>query len=229
VGYATDFGDDPTPVPGAPVVPLIDQPSQVVRLDSLPTAPSTPAAKASPPTSAAPEAIKSGSGSVRTLRRPTEDLTVQATMIALRAAPDRERVAEVLLDHMAALCARAVLFVIKKGFLAGSSGRGEGVRGDVLKAISLPLDEPSVFRDAVASRLPFRGPLDQIGWAFVRLALGKVPDEALLLPISVRDKVVAVLYADQVGGSIPDGTLDAVVHEASLAYERLLRNAKQID
>ena len=49
----------------------------------------------------------------------------------------------------------------------------------------------------------------------------------LLLPIAVRERVIALAYSDGVSTPLPDAALHAVSREAGAAYERLILAAKK--
>jgi hypothetical protein len=48
------------------------------------------------------------------------------------------------------------------------------------------------------------------------------------MPILVRERVIAVLFADQATQPLPDAALHATTREAGLAYERLILGAKTV-
>ena len=84
------------------------------------------------------------------------------------------------------------------------------------------------FRDVVQSRLPYRGPLldSPVNRAFANL-IGELRGDILLFPVAVRERVVAVLYADGITHPLPDAALHAVAREAGRAYERLILEGKR--
>jgi len=47
-----------------------------------------------------------------------------------------------------------------------------------------------------------------------------------VMPIAVRDRIIAVLFADGAAMPLPDAALHATVREAGLAYERLILESK---
>jgi hypothetical protein len=89
--------------------------------------------------------------------------------------------------------------------------------------LAIQLDSPSVFREVVLSRMPYRGPMPDgsANRTFARI-MGGVSAEVLIMPILIRDRVVAVLFADRALRPLPDAALHATIHEAGLAYERLI-------
>jgi hypothetical protein len=147
---------------------------------------------------------------------------------ALRTAGSRDEVALLLLDYMSQLCGRVILFVVKKSLLVGHEARGEKVDPVAVQALAVNMEASSIFHDVVVSRLPYRGPLPMTSTnrAFA-LAIGGVGGEILVMPIAVRDRIIAVLYADGLRASLPEAGLHSATSEAGLAYERLILNQKR--
>jgi hypothetical protein len=204
------FGED-TPLPDP--VPMQDTGS--VRLiapeplspDRPRAGPVTPAPHVPAPQVSSPEA---------------EDALVQA-LAALEVADDRDTVAMALVQYLRRLCRRTAFFVVRKGQLAGWLGVGIGVRTDVLREATLPLDQPSTFRDVIQTRLPYRGPVADHGSRDLLIdALGWAPADMLAVPISVRDKVVGILYGDERIQPLPDEHLTQVARAAETALHRAL-------
>ncbi len=144
----------------------------------------------------------------------------------LRAAGGRDEIARAVLDYFAQLAGRVIFFAVKKSLLAGHDARGQLDAGAV-RQLAIPLDAPSLFRDVVASRLPYRGPLPEtVGNRGFASAIGGVDVDVLLMPIAIRDRIVALLYADHTRQPLPSAALHATTREAGLAYERLILEAK---
>ena len=145
----------------------------------------------------------------------------------VRQAHDRDAVARWMLDFLSAIYTRTAFFVVKKGTVATFDARGK-LSTDSLRALAIPLDAPSLLHDAIATRTPYRGPLYSGPVNnLVAVALGEVPGEIVLVPVSVRERVIGVIYADGPKLSVPDGVLDRLALEAGQAYERILRDAKK--
>jgi len=145
----------------------------------------------------------------------------------LRAAHDRDEIATAVLDWVALLMRRGAFFVMKKSILIGHDARGADMDPSTVRKLVINVEAPSLFRDVIASRLPYRGPLPETpaNRAFA-YALGGVSQEVLVMPIAVRDRIIAVLFADGAAMPLPDAALHATVREAGLAYERLILEAK---
>jgi type II secretion system (T2SS) protein E len=144
----------------------------------------------------------------------------------VRNAHDRDAVARWMLDFLQMLYTRTAFFVVKKGAIATFDARGQ-LSTAALRALTIPLDSPSLLHDVIASRTPYRGPLEA-GAVNNKIAhaLSEVPAELVLVPVNVRARVIGVIYADGPKVSVPDGVLDRLAIEAGAAYERILRSSK---
>jgi hypothetical protein len=147
-------------------------------------------------------------------------------LAALRAAVHRDQIAAAVLDYIGLLLRRAAFFVMKKSILVGHDARGDLDRATIHQLI-IQVSAPSLFRDVIASRLPYRGPLPETpaNRAFAH-ALGGIDSDVLLMPVAVRDRIIAVIYGDSAAQPLPDAALHATMREAGLAYERLILEAK---
>jgi hypothetical protein len=145
----------------------------------------------------------------------------------LRAAQHRDEIAAAVLDYVALMMRRGAFFVMKKSILIGHDARGSDMDPSTVRKLVINVEAPSLFRDVIASRLPYRGPLPETpaNRAFA-YALGGVSQEVLVMPIAVRDRIIAVLFADGAAMPLPDAALHATVREAGLAYERLILESK---
>jgi hypothetical protein len=221
------YGEDtplPQPIPFDITQPRLLAPAQIVDDPAVDPPPAAP--------EAAPEAIADEMTVART-RTPTSpqvdpERVLLMALEALRFASDRDEIAQVLVSYLGRVCRRAALFVVRKGALSGWVGVGESVHTEELRGASLSLDGPSIFRDIVSERLPFRGPVLDVGSRdFVIEALGWAPDDMLAIPISLRDKVVSVLYGDGFLVEVPEDHLSQVARAAQAGLERALALKKQ--
>jgi hypothetical protein len=151
------------------------------------------------------------------------------TLCELDTADSRNRVLDLLLDHLASICRRVAFFAVRDGALYPFAGRAvpsldQGADGN---AARLPLDQPSTFRDIVRARLPFHGPLrDESTRAFLRSALVIVPDDVLAVPVAVRGRVVGILYGDEQYRPLFSDHLVALSRSTGVALERILKAQK---
>lgn len=156
------------------------------------------------------------------------DHALKTALSSLESVADRDAIAEVMVTYLAQLCRRAAFFVVKKGSLYGWHACGQGIQTEQLRQAALPLDTPSTFRDVVQTRLPYRGPVaDASSRDFLIDGLGWAPADMLAIPVSVRDKVVSILYGDDRVHAVPDEHLVQVSRAAGGALERAVAVKKQ--
>ena len=144
------------------------------------------------------------------------------------SSPDQAAVLSRLVDGASILAPRIVLFVIRGGAFHGWAGRGLEPSVSV-RAIVLPLSADSVLRLAANACSAVReGRTDREGDSDLRQALGApAPREMLAVPLWVRDRVAAVLYADTSGERewFPDA-LGVITALAALSLEALPSRAR---
>jgi len=147
---------------------------------------------------------------------------------ALAASEDQISLLDRLLEGAAGYYSRVCLFIIRGETAHGwnSVGFPESESGDPAKSLSVSLKENSVLRDAIQSREPVRrdGRKNEIRFLPAPRPGDRLPGNALAAPLLVREKVAAVLYADDGGDgrSLNDsGSVEVLVSVASLAANRL--------
>jgi hypothetical protein len=144
---------------------------------------------------------------------------------AVRQAQERDEVVRLALNYVGPLVGRACFFVARRSLLVGHDARG--IDPQIVRRIALDIAAPSLFRDVVASRLPYRGPLPDTSAneAFAH-ALGGVEGDVLCMPIAIRERIIAVIFADGLRHPMPEAELHALTREAGLTYERLILSHK---
>jgi hypothetical protein len=168
---------------------------------------------------------------------PRDVVSVQADLARLREASsrlrERARQGEVLsnvLGFAAQSFSRVALFMVRDETLAGIAQLGLAKAGgpddDALRDVQLPLRESAWVRRLLDTAAPVRGRPTDEGDRRLAVMLGNdIPREAFLAPIESANRVVAILYADNLPGSqlLPEtGALEVVLHEAGLALDRTL-------
>lgn len=145
-----------------------------------------------------------------------------------------------LLSYAAQTVSRGVLFVVR-----GNEARGMGQFNIDLggsdadtrvRALKVPLDEPSVLAHVVGRREAYQGPLETTPWndKLVNELGGKQPSESIAVPMTVSSLVALVLYGDNLPGDRPIGHvhgLGLLMEQAGLAMERVVleRRIQQVD
>jgi hypothetical protein len=170
---------------------------------------------------------------------PVAQADLDDAMRAIRTAVDRNQVVEIVVRCLrhgfgAALGAGAFLLV-RQEMAIGWRGFSRGADDDVIGAIAIPLSEPSMLRLSYQTRVlvcgkpPPAGELiDQRLWSM--LGNGR-PDEVVVAPIVVQDRVVCLLYAHaQDLGAIPEALshrISELAEAAGAAFLRLIRAAER--
>jgi hypothetical protein len=110
-----------------------------------------------------------------------------------------------LLDTCSRYATRVALFVVKGGNASGWQGRGFA-HNDRLKDFHLDASAPAVGR-AIQERVIVNAPSAENDAHFLEAFGTPASDECRLLPLVLKDKVAALVYAD--GGMDAAGKLDA--------------------
>ncbi len=166
-------------------------------------------------------------GTIEKTTSPEAEAALLEATERLLHASDRDSVAQILVSYLRRLCRRAAFFVVRKGELQGFFGAGLGVKLLPLRDATLSLEGPSTFRDIVMTRLPYRGPVaDAPSRDLLIDALGWAPTDMLAIPVSVRERVVGILYGDDRLHPLPDAHLAHVARCADGALERAVVSKK---
>ncbi|MFN8094197.1 MAG: response regulator [Vicinamibacteria bacterium] len=143
---------------------------------------------------------------------PTEprEEALRRALDEIRAAPDPDLVAFVLLRAARAFFPRAVLFVAKDDRLRGLAGFGRARDGDTLDRLArelvVPLEATSHFGQAVARGRAWQGPLPIEGpvHGLVEQVGAFAARQAAIVPVRALHETIAVVYGDDPdGGDLP--------------------------
>ena len=110
-----------------------------------------------------------------------------------------------LLEGEARFAGRVALFVVKGATVSGWQGIGFD-ENEVIKSLSLNTGIGLLAR-AIQTRNPAGGPTREFDPGFISSVKSPADNQCMVLPLVVKDKVAAVIYAD--GGTAKGGTLDA--------------------
>lgn len=161
---------------------------------------------------------------------PTRDRLAQAAE-TLQSAEMRDDIADALLEFTSELYRRRMLLIVRGDNIVGWRGEGPGVEPAAVRAISIPKTEPSVFLALLQGTAFWLGPLPPMPRnREILLALGEPePSGCLVLPIKVRGKIVAFLYADAGADAVPSPPmteLKRLLAKADLAFQVFLLKGK---
>ena len=115
---------------------------------------------------------------------------------AVAAAKDRDSIAGAAIEALGTRFEKTALFVARPDGVAGWSAGGKA-DAEAIRAIAIPWKDPSLFLNVRLSRSFYLGPLLKLPRheALAR-AVGGWPEECVLMPVLIREKPVAFLYAE---------------------------------
>jgi len=115
---------------------------------------------------------------------------------AVAAAKDRDSIAGAAIEALGTRFEKAALFAARPDGVAGWSAGGKA-DARAVRAIAIPWTDPSLFLNVRLSRSFYLGPLLKLPRheALAR-AVGGWPEECVLMPVLMREKPVAFLYAE---------------------------------
>ena len=128
---------------------------------------------------------------------------------AIHAGTTQKEILRALLDNTAGYSGRAALFVIKAGTATGWQGRAFD-NNEGLKDFSLDVSSKAPAR-ALQSRTAASATVSEMDPKFISQFGAPAEDHILLLPLHLKDKVAALVYAD--AGTGADGKMDAAALE----------------
>ncbi len=154
-----------------------------------------------------------------------------AASVALGSAEMREDIADVLLAFCRPYFRRRALFIVRKDTIVGWRGEGEGVVPEVLRAVEIPANEPSVFHPLLHGANFWLGPLAPMPRnTEVALGLGVAPSGGCFVhPIQLKGRVVCFLWGDNLDEPVPAAPLPQLrrlAAKAGLAFEAYILRAK---
>jgi hypothetical protein len=153
------------------------------------------------------EELPQGTGSVGGADANGSSANLLKAIAAIQSGTTQKEILRTLLDNTVRYSGRGALFVIKAGAATGWQGRGFTKDGDdTIKDFPLNVTV-GVPEQALRSRMPFSGTSSDIDSEFVAQFGAPADDRVLVLPLVLKEKVAALVYAD--AGSEGGGKLDS--------------------
>lgn len=171
-------------------------------------------------------------------RAGAESVRLGADIALLRdsvAELDGQRTQAEVLNALVARAAnfapRVVLFVVKSGNAVAWAARGLDDVNNSVRGMSIPLQSDTVLRAAFSSQQTFYGSPDHQSENAVLLGrLGRVnPQRVLAVPLKVRSKTAALIYADSADSGEVATNVEAIellAHTAGLVVELVSLRAR---
>lgn len=143
-------------------------------------------------------------------------------------AKAKEEIIGILLNETRKIASRAAILILKGEALSGWKARGISIENTQIQ-----VEPTSVFADVIGRKQYYRGPLLKIpGNEPLIAVLGGTPQDCLVMPILIRDKIIALLYADNGNAAVMDASLNYInmlVTMASLSFEIVILKNKIMD
>jgi hypothetical protein len=150
---------------------------------------------------------------------------------SIQTGTTQREILRTLLDNASRYCGRVALFVVKAGAATGWQGRAFSNHEEIK---DFPLDvSTGVAARAMQSRMAFTASATEVDPKFVSRFGAPAENHALLLPLLLKDRVAALVYADagaEAGGKMEGAALELLVVSASAWLEvAALRKQAQKD
>lgn len=130
---------------------------------------------------------------------------LNAAVAAIHESGSQADILRHLLEGEARFAGRVALFVVKGNAISGWQGIGFE-DNDAIKTLSIQAGSGLVGK-AIQAKSPAAGSPKEFDAGFVNSMKAPAEGQCLVLPLVVKDKVAAVIYAD--AGTVQGGTLDS--------------------
>jgi hypothetical protein len=124
-----------------------------------------------------------------------ESASLARAVAAIHAGSTQKEILRALLDAGSAYSSRVGLFVVKAGIASGWQSRGFGNGEETVKDFPLDLNAGPAAH-AYQNRVVTPGNVAEMGRDFVAQFGGPSDEQVLVLPLVLKDKVAALVYAD---------------------------------
>lgn len=157
-----------------------------------------------------------------------EETSVQKIKVAFTEVKETEDIAGILINETYKIASRVALFAVKGGKISGWKSRGLEIDKFELTGKDIP-----IFYEVLMSRSNYRGPvINTKGNEQLITILSGTPQDALILPVNIREKTIALLYADNGNESVLNanvGLLSMLVSMAAISFEILILKRRIMD
>ena len=152
--------------------------------------------------------------------------TLQKAVLAIQSGTNQKEILRALLDNTVLYSGRAALFVIKAGAATGWQGPSFS-NNESIKDFSLDVSSGLAAR-VMQSRTAESGSASEIDQHFISKFGAASDGNAIVLPLLLKDKISALVYADAgtTGGTLDHAALDVLVRATS-AWLEVISQRKQ--
>jgi hypothetical protein len=151
-------------------------------------------------------------------KAPSGSATLQKAVLAIQSGTTQKEILRALLDSTALYSERAALFVIKNGAATGWQGISFS-HNDAIKEFTLDVSSGLAAR-VMQSRTAESGSASEVDQHFMSKFSAPADGNAIVLPLLLKDKISALVYADAgTGGTLDEAALDVLVRATSAWLE----------
>ena len=149
--------------------------------------------------------------------------------IALSRSVNRGEVTEALIGYMQSSFGAGLIAIAKKDMALGHKGFGGNLTEQTVESVLIPLSSESMFQNVVNFREAFIGSPPESGKTiqsrfFKLFPNDGTPEEVLIAPVCVKDKVVCLAYAHGVNGkALAADRANELIELTKLAGQALMR------
>jgi len=144
------------------------------------------------------------------------------------SAKERDEIIGLLLNESKKISSRAAIFILK-----GDKAVGWKARGMNAENVEIRIEPTSVFAEVINKKSYYRGPLLKIpGNEPIITLLTGTPQDCCVIPIQLRDRIIALLYVDNGNRAVLDAGLSYIhtlVNMASYSFEISILRKKILD
>jgi hypothetical protein len=138
----------------------------------------------------------------------------------LASLTERDAILDCFFEHGRSLFQYSALFVVRGDAAHGRCADGVGAPTELVARLTFPLDEPGILTRARELRRPFvASPSTRESDAHLFGSLGRAMPEGLVVPLVVRDRVVAIFLGD-----VPSDPLQKRAREAERSAVELTKD-----
>ncbi|MBI5694183.1 MAG: DUF4388 domain-containing protein [Nitrospirae bacterium] len=183
----------------------------------------------------APSSAKVSGEERAVLDRSREMSTLKSMFEELRFPTATAEITLLVLRYASEVVNRSVLFMVTREDVKGLGQFGielkEASADHRVRQIRVPVSEKSIFTEVVANKRSMLGRFSHTAWDayLVKELGGSEPEEFFLIPLVSNDRVVALLYGDNLPDRKPVPNiagLEIFVYQAGLAMEKALLERK---
>jgi hypothetical protein len=143
-------------------------------------------------------------------------------------ARERDEIIGLLLSETKKISLRAAIFVLKGDSVAGWKARGMNAEN-----VEIRIGPASIFAEVMNRKSYYRGPLLKIpGNESLISLLSGTPQDCCMIPLQLRDRIIAFLYLDNGNSSVLDAGVSYIhtlVRIASYSFEITIIRKKILD